>query len=155
MHRGPEWGGYTKTQRASTFFWKSPFYLATQARMVSSSNPTGDVTIKNPDLGALLMQILIYSPRMAPLAHIHAHINNTAAQRWANRGSASTTSSIRTTLWELYLAARRKHIYASIGRVPGEDNKMADAASWLTHLVAFDACKGRRGGDNPVGGTFP
>ena len=85
------------------------------------------------------MQLLISSPRMAPLAHIHAYVNNMEAQRWANRGSVSTTSSIRTTLWELYLAARRKHIYAFIGRVPGEDNKMADAASWLTHLVAYDS----------------
>ena len=123
--------------------------------MLSSSNPTGDVTIKNPDLGALLMQLLISSPRMAPLAHIHAYVDNMMAQRWANRGSVSTASSVGTTLWELYLAARRKHIYAFIGRVPGEDNKMADAASWLTHLVAYDARKGRRGGDDPAGGTFP
>ena len=118
MHRGPGWEGYTKTQRASTFFWESPFYLATQARMVSSSNPTGDVTIKNLDLGALLMQLLILAPGMAPLAHIHAYVDNMMAQRWANRGSVGTASSVRTTLWELYLASRRKHIHASTGRVP-------------------------------------
>ena len=112
-------GGVYQDPEGQYFFWKSPFYLDTQARMMSSSNPTGDVTIKNTDLGALLMQLLIFAPRMAPLAHIHTYVNNMAAQRWANRGSVSTTSSIMTTLWELYLAARRKHIYAFIGRVPG------------------------------------
>ena len=122
--------------------------------MLSSSNPTGDVKIKNPDLGALLMQLLIFAPRMAPLAHIHAYVDNMMAQRWANRGSVSTASSVGTTLWELYLSARRKHVYAFIGRVPGEENKVADAASWLTHLVAYDACKGRRSGDDLAGGTF-
>ena len=123
--------------------------------MLSSSNPTGDVTINNPYLGELLMQLLVSPPRMAPLAHIHAYVDNMMAQIWANRGSVSTASSFGTTLWELYLAARQKHIYAFIGRVPEEDNKMADAASWLTHLVAYDAHKGRRGGDDPAGGTFP
>ena len=74
---------------------------------------------KNLDLGALLMQILIFALRMAPLAHIHAYVDNMMAQRWANRGSVSTASYVRTTLWELYLAARRKHIHASTGRIPG------------------------------------
>ena len=96
------------------FVWHSPFSQATQAHMVSSSNPTGDATIKNTDLGALLMQLLISSPRMAPLAHIHAYVNNTAAQRWSNRGSVSTASSVGTTLWELSLADRRQHIHDSI-----------------------------------------
>ena len=77
------------------------------------------------------MQLLVFTPRMAPLAHIHAYVDNMMAQRWPNRGSVSAASSVRTTLWELYLAARRKHIYAFIGRVPREDNKMADAASRL------------------------
>ena len=40
------------------------------------------------------MQILIFIPRMAPLAHIHMYFNNTAAQGWANRGSFSTASSV-------------------------------------------------------------
>ena len=92
---------------------------------------------------------------MVPLAHIHAYVNNMAAQRWANRGSVSTASYFGTTLWELYLAARRKHIHTSIVWVPGEENKMADAASGLTHLVAYDARKGRHGGYDPAGGTSP
>ena len=102
--------------------------------MVSSYNPTVYVTINDLELGELLMQLLIFSPRMAPLAHIHTYINNTAAQGWDNRGSVSIASSVGTILWELSLVDRRQHIHASVVRVPGEDNKMADAASRITHL---------------------
>ena len=80
------------------------------------------------------MQILIFTPNMAPLAHIHMYVDNTAAQVWANRGSVSTASSVGPILRELSLASRQQHIHASVGRVPGEDNKMADATSRLTHL---------------------
>ena len=61
---------------------------------MSSSNPKVDVTINNLKLGALLMQILIFVPSMAPLAHIHTYVDKTAAQGWANRGSVSTASSV-------------------------------------------------------------
>ena len=101
---------------------------------MSSSNPTGDVTINNLYLGELLMQILIFATRMAPLAHIHKYVNNTTAQGWANRCSVSTASSVGTILWELSLVDRRKHIYASIGRVPRGGNNTADAALRLIHL---------------------
>ena len=62
--------------------------------MVSYSNPTEYVTINDLEIRALLMQLLIFSPRMAPLAHIHTYINNTAAQGWANKSSFSTASSV-------------------------------------------------------------
>ena len=82
----------------------------------------------------LLMQLLIFVPRMVPLAHLYTYVNNTESQVWAKRGSVRTASSIGSILWELSLVDRRQHIHASVGRVPGEDNKMADAASQITHL---------------------
>ena len=48
-----------------------PFSTVTQSRVVSSSNPKEDVTINDLDLGALLMQLLLSTPKMAPLEHIH------------------------------------------------------------------------------------
>ena len=101
---------------------------------MSSSNSTGDVTTNNFKIGALLMQILLFAPRMASLAHIHTYVDNTAAQVWAKRGSVSTAFSVGSILRELSLAARRQHNHAFVGRVPVEDNKMTDAASRLTHL---------------------
>ena len=99
-----------------------------------SSNPTVDVTINDLELGSLAMQILIFAPRMVPMVHIHTYINNTASHGWAHRGSSSKASSVGPILWELSLMDRRKHIHTSVGRVPGEDNKMAGAALWITHL---------------------
>ena len=81
------------------------------------------------------MHLLIFSPRMPSLAHIHMYVNKTVAQGWANRGSVSTASSVGPILRELSLAARRQHIHDSVGRVLGEDNNMADAASRITHLL--------------------
>ena len=128
-------GGLCRYPGGQYFVWRSPFSQATQARMVSSSNPKGDVTINNLELGALLMQILLFTPRMDPLTHIHTYVDNTTAHGWANRGSVSTTYSVGPILWELALVKRRQHIHVFIGRVPGEDNKMEDAASRLTHLT--------------------
>ena len=80
------------------------------------------------------MQLLLFSPRMAPLTHIHTYIDNTASQVWANRGSISTASEVGPILREIALAMRRQHIHAFAGSVPGEENKKTDAASMLTHL---------------------
>ena len=148
-------GGVCGDPEGQYSVWKSPFSLATQARLVYSSNHTGDVTINNLDLGAILMKLLIFAPKMAPLVHIHTYVDNTVAQRCYNIGSVSTASSVEPILWELSFAARRQHIYDFLRRVPGEDNKMAYTASWLTNLVAYDGFKGRRGGDDAAGGTFP
>ena len=116
------------------FVWKSPFSLAIQARLVSSSNPTVDAKINDLEIGVICMQLLIFSPRMAPLAHTHTYFDNMAVYGWANRGSVSTALSIRPILWELSFLARQKHSHASICRTPGEDNNMTDAALRLTHL---------------------
>ena len=50
--------------------------------------------INDLDLGALFTELLVFSLRMAPLAHIHMYINNTAAQGWANKSSVITASYV-------------------------------------------------------------
>ena len=127
-------GGVCRDPEGQYFVWSSPFSLTTQACLVYSSNPTGDVTINDIELGALLMTMLLFVPRISPLAHIHTYVNKTESQGWANRGSVSTASSVGPILWGLSLAARRQHIHASVGRIPGDNSNMADAALRLTHL---------------------
>ena len=61
------------------FVWCYLFSLTTQTRLVSSSNPREDATINNLNLGALLMKILLFVPRMASLAQIHNYVDNTSA----------------------------------------------------------------------------
>ena len=107
----------------------------TQSRLVSSYNPKGDVPINYLELGALLVQILIFTPRMAPLAHIHTYVDNTAAQGWDNLGSVNTASAVGPILQEIALAVRCQKIHAYVGCITGEKKKMVDAMSRLTHLT--------------------
>ena len=106
----------------------------TQAWSVSFSNPKGDATINDLELGAILIQILVFAPRMAPLAHIRTYVDDTAAQVWANRASVSIAPAVGPILHDLVMAARCQHIHTSVGCVPREDNEMADATSRLTHI---------------------
>ena len=69
--------GVCQDPEGQYFVWQHPFYLATHSLMMSSSNPTIDVTVNEIELGALLMQLLIFAPRMVSLAHIHTYVNNT------------------------------------------------------------------------------
>ena len=72
--------GVCRDPEGQYFVWNSHIFFTTQARLVYSSNSTGDVTINDLNIGALLMQILLFAPRMAPLAQIHTYVNNTATQ---------------------------------------------------------------------------
>ena len=52
---GSVMGGVFQDPEGHYFVWKYPFSLATQARLVYSSNPTVDVTINDLELGSLAM----------------------------------------------------------------------------------------------------
>ena len=127
-------GGVCRDPEGQYFVWRSPFSLNTQERLVCYSNPNGYVTINDLEIGALLMQILIFAPRVAPLAYIHTYANRKAERGWSNRGSISTASPAGPILKEISFTVRRQHIHASVGSMPGEDNMMADAVWRLTHL---------------------
>ena len=80
------------------------------------------------------MQLLIFALRMVPLAHIHTYVNSMIAQGWASLCRVSTASAVGPILQEIALTVRRHHIHVSVGRVPGEENKMSDAALRITYL---------------------
>ena len=103
---GSRMGGVCQDPEGQYFVCQSSFSLAIQARLVFPSKLNGYMTINDLELEAVLMQILIFAPRMVPLSHIHAYVNNTEAQGWANRGSVSTASSVGQILWELSLVDR-------------------------------------------------
>ena len=70
---------------------------------MSSSKKKGDVTINDLEIGSLLIQILIFDPRMALLAHIHTYVDNMEVQLWANRGIISTASSVGPVIQDIAL----------------------------------------------------
>ena len=128
-------GGVCQDPEGQWFVWRSPFSEATQARLVTDTNPTGDVTINDLEITALLAQVLLFSPKMNTLAHIRKAVDKMAAQGWANRGSVSSATAVGPILPALALLTRTHKIYSSVQRIAAKDNKMADAASILTHLT--------------------
>ena len=72
---------------------------------------------------------------MDTLAHIRTAVDNTAVQGWANHGSVSTATAVGPILRDLALLTRTCKIHSSVRRISGTENKMADAASRLTHLT--------------------
>ena len=104
-------------------------------RLVSDTNLKGDVTINNLEILALLTQIHLFAPKMQHLAHIHTTVDNADGKGWYNRGSNSLAMAVGPILWDLNLLTRGIQIYASVGRIKGAYNTMADAASRLTYLT--------------------
>ena len=100
---GTDMGGVCRDPEGQYFILRSPYYTATQAQLVYYFNSTGDVTINDLELGELLMQLLLFSPRMA---HICTYVNNMAAQGWAGQVSVNTASSVGTILHEIALSTR-------------------------------------------------
>ena len=132
---GAGMGGVCQDLKGQWFIWRSPFSKATQARLATDTNPTRDVTINNLELSALFGQVQLFTPKMAPLAHIRTTVDNTAAQGWDNRGSVSSATAVGPILRDLALLKRTHKIYSSVKRIAGVDNNMDDAASRLTHLT--------------------
>ena len=114
--------------------WCSPFSANTQKSLVSEYALQGNTNTNNLELAALLAQLQLLAPHVAPLSHIRTVVDNTAEQGWANRGSVKSLSVVGRIFQEIALLTHQWHLYTSIGRVRGKDIKMADATSRLTNL---------------------
>ena len=71
---------------------------------------------------------------MAPLAHIHTYVDNMAAQGYSEKSIVNIALSVGAILCELALVTRHQNIHASIGIIPGEDNKMVYAVLQINCL---------------------
>ena len=58
--------GVCQDPEGQWFIWRHPFYVATQARLVTDTNHTGDVTTNDLELAALLAQVQLFTPRWTP-----------------------------------------------------------------------------------------
>ena len=114
--------------------WCSPFSANTHKILISEHALQGNTNTNNLELAALLEQLQLLAPHVAPLSHIRTVVDNTAEQGWANRGSVKYLSVVGIIFQEIALLNHQWYLYTSIGRVQGEDSKMADATSRLTNL---------------------
>ena len=76
--------GVCQDPEGQWFIWRHPFYVATQARLVTDTNHTGDVTTNDLELAALLAQVQLFAPNMETLSHIRTDVNNTEVKGWSH-----------------------------------------------------------------------
>ena len=80
---------YARIQRDKILYSAPPLSTNNQTSLVSLTNLQEKITTKGLELGALLMQLLLFAPWMAKLAHIRTYVKKTVAQGWAKKGSVS------------------------------------------------------------------
>ena len=116
--------------------WRSPFPADVQQRLVSWSNPAGDVTNSDLELAGVLAQHDVaaqhYDVRHATIA---TRNDNSSAVSWSLKGSVSR-DSIAAYLLRLFALHRRAFRYSTtIQHLAGDLNRMADDCSRLWHLT--------------------
>jgi hypothetical protein len=123
------------------FVWEVPFPKEIQDRLVSWSNPNGDITNSDLEMAAHLMQWLALE-LTHDVRHQHAAIasDNTATVAWARRLDSKRSHVAKRLL--RVLAVRQRVCRASpllTISIAGKDNDMADAASrWFKDDSKYD-----------------
>ena len=87
-------GGVYYSPSGDWHVWRLIFSTAIRAHMITDENTNGFLTINDLELAAYIAHLHLFAPRMAPLEHISTGVDNTAAERWARRGSVSTATTI-------------------------------------------------------------
>ena len=73
--------------------------------------------------------LLIFAPLINPLEHIFTKVNNTVAEGWAKRGSASFATAVGPLLRKMVWINRQPRTYLSVSQISWVDNKESDAVS--------------------------
>jgi hypothetical protein len=119
--------------------WRSPFPAALGSRLVSQSNPSGDICMADFELAATVMQHEAYV-HLTDVRERTTHTcsDNTPAIAWQRRGSV-TTNSAPAYLLRLQALHQRHHRYhPTFSHIPGVANVMADDCSRLWKLTDFE-----------------
>jgi hypothetical protein len=121
------------THNITPTVWRIPFPPDVEKRLVSDSNPTGDITNSDLEMAGVLLQWLILEQiTTESLQHKHVGIfsDNTPTVAWASRLHSSKSKIAGHLLRAL---AIRQHINRvsplTTISIAGEDNNMADIAS--------------------------
>ena len=76
---GSGMGGVYQGPEGQWLVWRFLLYKATQSRLVTDNNLTGDVTINDLELDTLLAQVLLFEPKRENLLNIRTAMDNTMA----------------------------------------------------------------------------
>jgi hypothetical protein len=110
--------------------WRAPFPLEIQQQLVSWANPAGTITNSDLELAGTIAHhdILVHASDVRECT-IATLTDNTPAQAWQGKGSATTTGPAAYLL-RLQAIHQRHHRYLPVVQyIPGPANAMADDCS--------------------------
>jgi hypothetical protein len=116
--------------------WRQQWPSSISTRLVSSSNPKGDITNSELEIAATIAQFDVLSQTFDIRSHtIHNLSENSATVAWKRKGAASTAGPVAYLL-RLHALHQRHHRYIPLHDfIPGVANVLADQCSRLFHLT--------------------
>lgn len=128
-------GGVYFDPAGVAYVWRAPFPDHIRKRLVSTGNPTGDVTNSDLEHAALLGQVdLMTTTHDTRYATLENFSDNTPAVSRVRKGAVSTCGAA-AALCRFASDHQRLHRYCHLAHfLPGDINSMADDASRLQHL---------------------
>ena len=133
---GGAWLPATTDSNLSPIIWRAKFPTHIQERLVSYSNPHGDITNSDLEMAGLLAQQDILAQQvncrgrtMLPLG------DNTPMVSWHHKQSTTTTGPAAYLLRLNSIHQRHYRYVSKSGYIPGSANAMADDCSRLWHLT--------------------
>jgi hypothetical protein len=122
--------------RTLPMLWRQKWPSSVPARLVSSSNPNGDITNSELELAATIAQFDVLAQAVDIRSHtVHNLSDNSATVAWQRKGAASTSGPVAYLL-RIHALHQRHHRYIPLHDfISGVDNVLADQCSRLFHLT--------------------
>jgi len=126
-------------RHATPFVFRLPFPTSVQHRLVSATNPSGDITNSDLELAALIVGAAVLQ-QTYPTRHssLLCASDNASAVSWLLKGSTSSTAARAFLLRWLASLTRNSTFELSPVFAAGHTNTLADCCSRLFHLSDQD-----------------
>jgi hypothetical protein len=125
------------------YLWCHPWSPEEAARLVSSTNPNGNLSINDLELAGHIAQLWLALPRMTPLSAILSGSSNSMLIWWIWKGSSNTplplaccSASAPDCSWLLH----QHQVTAPTMFLAGKNNHLANAASSCWDLSDSQLC---------------
>jgi hypothetical protein len=122
------------------YLWSHPWTTTEAARLVTSSNPTGNLSIHDFQLAGNVAQLWLPLPKMAPLSAILNGSDNLTSIWWVRKGSTNTSTAAGSLLGLRSWLLRQHRVAAPTAFLALKKNHLADAASRRWDLSDTQLC---------------
>jgi hypothetical protein len=137
---GGFWLPATITNDSQPYVWRHKLPSDIQARLISSTNPSGDLTVNDFELAAAVLghATQLHTTIPKPFSTTITATDNTAAASWLLRGSTSNAKPPAYLLRQLAQDCRTHNSSLNPIFAPGTTNTIADFLSRSFHLSDGD-----------------